>query len=257
MARRPAQVSALLHNLAARLPVLLGRNLVGIYLYGSLTQNAFDTGRSDIDCIVVTKRALRDAQLRKLRTWLTLSAKSRPWTARLQMSFLIRDKVLTKNSKACLFQFGRLKRSVSDANPIIWINVLKSGEILYGPGPDSFVPTITPEILCAALKREVGYIREEIEKPRSKWRNVAFYRAYAVLTLCRILYSFSNGTVVSKPQAAKWAIRHLPHEWRELILQALDSDAGKRRAPISVRRIAQFVDFTAAQFSARVAKSRR
>jgi Domain of unknown function (DUF4111) len=252
MPRRPVQLSALLRDLGAQLPILLGGNLVGIYLYGSLTQAAFDPKRSDIDCIVVTKRALSEAQFKRLRAWLTLAAKSNPWTSRLQASFLLRDKVLTMNAPSCLYQFGRLKRSRSDANPIIWMNVLNSGEILYGPRPVSFVPPITRKILFRALEREAGYLREEIiNNPHSKWRAVPFYRAYAVLTLCRILYSFSTGTVVSKQRAAKWAMKRLPPQWSELILQALASDAGNRRARIPVRRIAQFINFTDAQLHTR------
>jgi len=248
MARVPSQVSALLHDLVARLPVLLRGNLVGIYLYGSLTQAAFDPKRSDIDCIVVTKRDLSAAQFRRLRGWLARTAESNPWTSRLQMSFILRDEVLTMNSRSCLYQFGRLKRSNSDGNPIIWMNVLQSGEILYGPKSETFVPLITPEILFRALEREVGYLREEIiEKPNSEWRDVAFYRAYAVLTLCRILYSYNQGTVVSKQRAAKWAIEHLPDEWREIIFQALESDAGNRRARISLVRIHRFIHFTDVQ----------
>ena len=45
MARVPSEVSALLGELASRLPAALGRNLVGVYLYGSLTQRAFDPAR--------------------------------------------------------------------------------------------------------------------------------------------------------------------------------------------------------------------
>ena len=258
MARIPAQVSRLLDDLAARLPGLLGSNLIGIYLYGSLTQAAFDPKRSDIDCIVVTERDLSEAQFRRLGAWLALATKSNPWAARLQISFLIRNEVLTMNSRSCLYQFGRLRRSRSDGNPIIWMNVLQSGEILYGPGPASFVPPISFEILFQALERELGYLREEIsEKPHSEWRDVAVYRAYAVLTLCRILYSFDNGTVVSKQRAAKWAIKHLTDEWSPLIRQALESDAGKRLARISLSGIRRFIDFTGARLHADAPASRR
>jgi predicted nucleotidyltransferase len=251
VARIPAPVFALLDDLVARLPFLLRRNLVGIYLYGSLTQSAFNPARSDVDCVVVTERALSDAQFRRLGEWLSVSAKSNPWTKRLQVSFLLRNKVLTRNSPSCLYQFGKLKRSKSDANPIIWLNILQSGEILYGPRPESFVPPITPQIMFQALVREVGYLREEIiEKPRSKWRDVAFYRAYAVLTLCRILYSFRTGSVTSKPRAAKWAINHLPKEWSEIITQALASDAGQLRGSLPIRRIAKFIVFVDAQLHA-------
>src|SRR6267142_1515295 len=89
MARTPAKLSALLEDLVARLPILLGRNLVGIYLYGSLTQSAFNPARSDVDCIVVTERALSNAQFRRLGEWLALNAKTNQWTARLQISFLL------------------------------------------------------------------------------------------------------------------------------------------------------------------------
>jgi len=258
MSRIPAQVSALLREITARLPPILGGNLVGIYLYGSLTQRAFDPRRSDVDCIVVTRRELSEAQFRRLDAWLSRAAESNPWAARLQMLFLIRDEVLTMNSKACLYQFGLLKRSGSDGNPIIWKNVLKSGVALYGPQPESFVPAITPEILFKALEREVGYLREEISlKPRSEWRDAASYRAYAVLTLCRILYSHMKGEVVSKKRAARWALKHLPDEWGEIILQALEcvDDAGRPAVPLS--RIEQFIAFADAQLHAAPAGARR
>jgi hypothetical protein len=71
--------------------------------------------------------------------------------------------------------------------------------------------------------------REEIsKKPESEWRNIPSYRAYAVLTLCRILYSFRRGTIVSKQRAARWAIKYLAEEWGEIILQALETEDAKR-----------------------------
>ena len=244
----PAQVSALLQDLTAHLPVILGRNLVGFYVYGSLTQGAFNSKRSDVDCIVVTERDLSDSQFRNLGAWLAAAVESNPWVARLQVSFLIKNEILTMNARACLYQFGRLSRSGSDGNPIIWMNVLKSGLVLFGPPPESFVPPITPEILFRALKREVRYLREEISgKPEIEWRNVASYRVYAVLTLCRILYSFRKGTIVSKQRAARWAIKSLPEEWGEIILQALETNDAKRSADISLFRIEQFIDFVEAQ----------
>jgi hypothetical protein len=248
MAHIPAQVSALLHDVTANLPVIVGKNLIGIYLYGSLTQRAFNPKRSDIDCLVVTRRDLSDAQFKKLDAWLACAAESNPWTTRLQMQFLIKDEILTMNSRACLYQFGLLKRSGSDGNPIIWMNVLKSGVTLFGPRPESFVPAITPEILFQALEREVGYLRGEIiENPQSQWRDVSFYRAYAVLTLCRILYSFNKGTIVSKQRAARWAIKYLPEEWNEIILQALDYNNSRRSTDIPLSRIEQFIAFADAR----------
>jgi predicted nucleotidyltransferase len=248
MASITKQVTTLLHDLTTHLPTILGKNLVGIYLYGSLTQRAFNPQRSDVDCIVVTERDLSDAQFRKLDAWLSRAAKLNAWVTRLQMSFLIKNEVLTMDSKACLYQFGVLKRSSSDGNPIIWKNVLKSGVTLYGPRPEAFVPEITQEILFQALEREVGYLREEIsEKPESEWRDVPMYRTYAVLTLCRILYSFKKDTIVSKPRAARWAVKHLPEEWHGVIQQALEANEAGETADIPLLQIERFINFADAQ----------
>jgi predicted nucleotidyltransferase len=249
MPRVPAQVSALLRALTERLPAILGRNLVGVYLYGSLTQSAFDPARSDVDCIVVTRRELSDAQFRRLEARLAELAGSNPWATRLQMLFLVRDEVLTMNSRACLYQFGILKRGGSDGNPIIWMNVLESGVVLYGPRPELFVPEITRETLFQALVREAGYLREEMtEKPESEWRDVPFYRVYAVLTLCRILYSHGHGRIVSKKRAARWALRNLPEEWHEVITKALEGDG--RRSSLPLPRIRKFIAFAEARLRA-------
>lgn len=238
------QVSEVLKELTAAAPMLLGENLIGIYLYRSLTQGAFDAERSDVDCIVVIRHELTDARFTQLDYWLTGSAGRSPWVARLQTSFLVRDTILIDTLGGnCLYQFGRLTRVGSDGNPIIWLNVLESGIVLFGPPAESFVPPITPEILARALAREVGYLREEIiEKPASEWRDVPTYRAYAVLTLCRILYSHAYGAVVSKPQAAKWALSTLPDSWHDVIGQALAGDVGQKTG-IDLARVARFIEF--------------
>jgi predicted nucleotidyltransferase len=248
MARIPTSVSALLQEITDRLSVILGPNLVGFYLYGSLTQGAFNPKRSDVDCIVVTERDVGDAQFKGLGAWLEGPAPSDPWMARLQMTFLIKGEVLTMDSSACLYQFGRLERIKSDANPIIWMNVLESGIVLYGEPPESFVPRIGREVMSRALEREVGYLRDEIStKPDSEWRDVPSYRAYAVLTLCRILYTFKKGAVVSEPRAARWAVKNLPDEFRAIILQALAAGDSPASAEIPLSQIERFVDLVDTQ----------
>lgn len=252
MKNLPPQVSALLQVLSNALPSLLGNNLVGLYLYGSLTQGAFNQDRSDVDCIAVTLRELPDHQFVELDAWLTRFAAENPWVARLQMSFMIRDEILINTPNGnCLYQFGKLSRVGCDGNPIIWMNVIESGVVLYGPPPETFVPTITSESLNAALIREVGYLREEIlQAPSSEWRDVPKYRSYAVLTLCRILYTHTYGTVVSKPLAAKWALRNLPAEWHDIITKALEADAGISGNIIDIDGIERFIEFTEARLNA-------
>lgn len=239
MKKAPKEVSALLDGIAKDFPVMFGDRLTGIYLYGSLTQEAFDPTRSDIDCIVVTRSELSDEDFTAVGEWLERSSAANPWTVRLQMGFLIRTQVLVMNSKACLYQFGRLVRCGSDGNPIFWMNILKSGITLYGEPAAEFVPDITPAILHEALVRETGYLRDEFANENSEWRGVPKYRSYAVLTLCRILYSHATGEIGSKPVAARWARGALPAELQEIVDRALkDGDW----AEIPLRRIRELVN---------------
>lgn len=46
------------------------------------------------------------------------------------------------------------------------------------------------------------------------------YQVYAVLTMCRILYTLKHGAVVSKSTAAAWARQTLPRQTGELIQRA-------------------------------------
>lgn len=251
MSRLPAPVTALLKEIETRLPAILTRNFVGVYLYGSLTQRAFDLRRSDVDAIVVTRRVLTGSEFRAVAAWLRRTASVNRWARRLQLSFLLEDRVLTRNAPACLCQFGRLRRSRSDGNPIIWMNVLASGRVLRGPPARTFVPPITRSMLVEALEREVGYLRHELARPKSTWRNVAAYRVYAVLTVCRILYSLRAGAVVSKPRAARWAVRRFPAKYHGLVRRALRAHTAGRRAPgLTLARLAELVEFAGEQVRA-------
>ena len=252
MTRLPITLESLLRDLQTLLPSILQRNLVGAYLYGSLALGAFDARRSDVDGVVVTRRALTARQFRALRTWLRASAETNRWTRRLQLTFLLRSGVLTMNAEACLYQFGRLSRTTSDGNPLIWLDVLTSGVVLVGPPARSFVPTISSSTFDDALERELAYLHAEITaKPRSKWRNVRSYRVYAVLTVCRILYSFRNRVIVSKPVAAGWAVGNLPSRYQALVRRAARAHAGVRTKLLMLSEIRSFIEFAREQLHER------
>lgn len=245
----PPPIAETLRGLTTALDQILGFSLLGAYLYGSLTDGAFDPARSDVDCIVVIRRDLTDTKFRKLAAWLEHAAESDPWIRRLQIQVLLRSRLLRSDTRGALYQFGALKRSGSDGNPIIWRSALANGVTLIGPAPTTFLPGITDCMLFDALVREVGYLRTEITDSGSQWRAKRFYRAYAVLTLCRILYTHHSGHIVSKRRAAGWALRTLPSSWHSLIRAAMASDRGDpSRLPLP--RIEGFIEFVERQLVA-------
>jgi hypothetical protein len=54
------------------------------------------------------------------------------------------------------------------------------------------------------------------------------YQVYAVLTMCRILYTERYARIASKRQAGLWAIKTLPVAWEPLITEALHWTFEKR-----------------------------
>ena len=132
MAEYPAEVAALFDDLTAHFRRLLGEELVGIYLFGSLTQGSFDAARSDIDVMVVTRDHIDKGRSDLVRKWLEGMAAANLWTTRLQMMIIGRADILTMNARACHYQFGKFSRGGSDGNPIPWINILESGITLRG-----------------------------------------------------------------------------------------------------------------------------
>lgn len=248
----PSPIASTLRDLTAALDRILGSSLVGVYLYGSLTQSVFDPARSDVDCLVVVRRDLTEAQFQKLAAWLAHAALSDPWIHRLQMRVLLQSRLLQSDTRGALYQFATLQRSGSDGNPIIWRNVLATGVTLMGPAPATFLPPITERMLFGALVREVGYLWAELIDSASQWRGQRFYRVYAVLTLCRILYTHRKGDVVSKGRAARWALRVLPSRWHSLVRAAAASDRGES-APLPLPRNVRFTEFVERELARPVA----
>jgi hypothetical protein len=230
-------VATLLDHLGSQLQADLGRNVVGLYVYGSLTQNAFDARRSDVDCVAVIRRRLSSAVVSRLRSALGRLNSRHAWMRRLQLTILIQRELLQCNGDGWLYQFGRLSRTGSDGNPIIWANILESGHVVFGADPHTFVPPISATLVRAALEREINYLRAElVMKPASVWRTRAAYRRYAALTACRILYTLETGRVGPKRTAAVWALRRLPSVHRAIVSRAIARPLGTRLLPLGPLR---------------------
>ena len=98
------------------------------------------------------------------------------------------------------------------------------------------------------MDRELAYLKEEIsEKPSSEWRDVPMYRAYAVLTVCRILYSTEKRLITSKKTAAKWVNKRWPRHWTKIINQGLGYNEIGRESDIPLKDIEEFITFAATQ----------
>jgi hypothetical protein len=100
--------------------------------------------------------------------------------------------------------------------------VLVSAQIL-GPTPYDDVNALLLNLLTR-LQVVLGEMLREFWQDQltgPEWLRQRDYQAFAVLTMCRALYTLSEGSVVSKPEAAAWACQTLDPKWRPVIERAL------------------------------------
>jgi hypothetical protein len=216
----PKDLSDLLQTMATDLPVVLRGNLVGIYLWGSLTYDAFDETCSDVDCIGVTRRDLDDREFSDLDQWFKNKGDQNRWVKRMDMRFVIDHEFLDKASRCCGFYHyvGKLSRHGSDGNPIIWMNIGKCGITLWGQDAQLIAPYVADQNLNDALLLELNYLKEDLASNAGDRSGKAFiHNAYAVLTACRILFSANHRALASKKQAYGWAMQTVPPAWRPVI----------------------------------------
>jgi protein-tyrosine-phosphatase len=82
-----------------------------------------------------------------------------------------------------------------------WYFVQDYGITLLGPSPSTFIEPISKEEFICAVKEQGLEWKEYIKRTISSRP----YQSYAILTMCRTLYSLKNKEQVSKKKAAVWA----------------------------------------------------
>jgi hypothetical protein len=112
---------------------------------------------------------------------------------------------------------------------VIQSHVLREqGIAVAGPAPQTLIDPVQPDDLRRAA---LGILQEwwlpQLDDP-SRLQS-SEYQAYAILTMCRVLYTLLHGRVVPKPVAARWAQGELGQRWAALIERAL---AWRQDAPL-------------------------
>ena len=118
------------------------------------------------------------------------------------------------------------------------------GIILAGPAPETFIDPVSPDELREAVVPLLrGWSKGILDDP-AQMEHYG-YQAYTVLTVCRILYTLENGSIVSKRAAAHWAQEALDARWKALIEGALIGRQHPERkpAPDDVKATLAFIVF--------------
>lgn len=220
-------VNTVLHVLLSGVQAVLGNHFIGMYLQGSLASGDFDPQRSaDIDFVVVTADELPDEMLPALEAMHgRIAASGLKWATRLEGDYIPQPVLRRYDPTHARYPHfgmdGHFDVEQHDSNGVIQrYTIREHGVVVAGPAPQTLIDPIQPNDLrraALAILREwwSPQLHDPIRLHSSE------YQAYAILTMCRGLYTLQYGIVVSKPVAAQWAQEALGEPWVALIERAL------------------------------------
>jgi hypothetical protein len=220
-----AEVNTTLHELLEGMQAILGNQFVGMYLHGSLASGDFDPQRSDIDFVVVTDGALAKEVIAELeRLHARRNDNGSKWAARLEGTYIpagdLRRYRLDMGPFPCVNE-GRFYLGNHEPHWVLARHTLREqGLVVAGPNPVTLIdPVSAGEVRQAVLDFLQGWWSPmladatRLQDPE--------YQAYAVLTMCRALFTLAHGGLASKSASASWAREKLDERWSPLIEWAL------------------------------------
>ncbi len=205
---------------------ILGRNLVGIYIHGSIAFGCFNPQRSDIDFIVVVERGpSRQTKLRLLDVLERLLPDA-PKKG-FEMSVVLRrhcERFVYPTpyelhfSSACLDRYRSDPLSLcggdekTDYDLAAHFTVIRhTGIVQAGESIEHVFGNVPRAYYLDSIRRDIsGAAGDALDNP-----------VCAVLNLCRVLAFIRDGIVLSKAGGGEWGIRNLPAQYTGVAAEAL------------------------------------
>jgi predicted nucleotidyltransferase len=253
----PSEVRAQIDLLQERLQALLGANLVGLYLHGSLALGCFNPQSSDIDLLVVTVQSM-SVEIKRDVVELLLHSSRMPYP--IEISFLVeRDMHPFRHPLPYDLHYSEdwRERYQADLASGVWtawnnetrrdadlavnITVTRArGIILFGRPIKEVFPPVPTQDCAASILSDFAWARERR----------ATDPGYFVLNACRACAYLRDGVVLSKDEGGEWGLRELPQEYHALITQALERYRGVARHQISEAALDNFAAYTSREIQA-------
>jgi hypothetical protein len=211
------EINALLDRLTDEIRRNLNGSLVGLYVYGSLVTGDFEKESSDLDLLAVVSSDIEGETFERLDRMHARFVEDHPaWEDRIEVAYVSAPalwKFKTETNNMAVVSPGEpfhLKAAGRDWL-MNWHTVREMGVTLYGPPPHTLIPQISSAEFVESAREHARSWEEWVHEMRTPGA-----QAYAVLTMCRALYTRTYGEQASKKKAAQWAQSYLP-QWAPLI----------------------------------------
>ena len=220
------QTDNLIKGIVERSKNILGDNLVGVYLHGSLVMDCFNPQKSDVDLIIVVEHPLSDSDKRTFMDMVVESNAMAPAKG-IEMSVVLRKvckPFVYPTPFELHFSAGHLDWYRKDPDDYIrrmngtdkdlaahFTIINKRGKCLYGAPIDEVFAEVPNCDYMDSIWYDVEGAAEEITQ----------YPMYLTLNLARVLAYKEERLILSKKEGGEWALEHLPSEYRPLVASAL------------------------------------
>ncbi|MGQ3889864.1 aminoglycoside adenylyltransferase domain-containing protein [Legionella sp. CNM-1927-20] len=218
-------INNILQQLLLQIRPILSNELIGMYIGGSVATNNFNSKSSDIDCYVITTGSLaknKIQQLEEMHKQFYLSKLT--YAKKVEVSYISKPTLLNFNPHDTrpYFNEGSFYLAHYRNNFIIELYVLREKGIpICGPNIKQLVKEITVKDLRLAMQKNLNEYWEPMLNNLAKLRRND-YQVFAILTMCRTLYTLETGMITSKIEAARWTISNNDNSaWKDLIEEAL------------------------------------
>lgn len=205
---------------------VLGGNLVGIYVHGSIAFGCFTWEKSDIDFIAVTRAPMTYGEKLSVMKGLLEINEEAPDKG-IEMSVMqLKDTQEFRHPahfdlhysnghrERCQQDLEEYCRNMNGDDPDLAAHctvINHVGQVLCGLPVDMVFGPVAKKDYLDSIRSDVENAVEDVkENP-----------VYIILNLCRVMAYIREEQVLSKKQGGEWGIRNLPAEYRMLIAEAL------------------------------------
>ena len=232
----------------------LDKNVLGIYLTGSLSYGAFNYHSSDIDITVIVHRPVSRSELDSIgRLHREIEGKFEKWAGRLECSYTPVDMlscVMPPTEPRPWYWGGECTLYEEAPYGNEWIinkYFLYSHSIaLSGPSFKKLSPPVDVKDVRKACVHDL-FQEWAPKKSNPEYFRDSHHEAYFILNLCRILHTVICSVVGSKKMAASWVQENYGDRWHNLVGNALEWQYG---IELDARQEAiDFLDFAISEVS--------
>lgn len=194
----------------------------GVYVYGSTAIGAFEREKSDIDFVVLLKRAVSKKEIEALKR-VHFQLTKEKFGKRLDGMYILKDDIGKTNDALAPYPYcseGSIEMGHWDINHITWWVLKNHGIVLQGTSIKELNIATKWEDVSETLKYNIN--EYWYSKTKEVWDSVSDEMVeFTTTTICRILYSLNNKEIISKKIALEVGLATLPECWQPLLMEGL------------------------------------